>query len=150
MSRARYKNIEDGKVQSPQKSTLKSLEKALGKLPALVSKDFEEARDAGGFDFEGTFDVREWDSRIGEKLPCIYVIYDKSLRPVRIGQTDDLRRRFKQYSKEMWWNCYEVANRFAYIIVENAEFRRKAEDVMIKLVGMHAILNTQNTLDEES
>lgn len=143
------KNIEDGNIQSPHKATLKSLENVLGKLPAVQSKDIEEARDVEGFDFEGTFDIKEWESKVGEgKIPCIYVVYDKSLRPVRIGQTDDLYRRFSQYAKEMWWNCPQIAYKYAYVIVKDQDFRKKAEKVMIKLVGIHAIMNDQNVLDE--
>ena len=145
------KNIEDGNIQSPHKATLKSLEKVLGKLPAVQSKDVEEARDVGGFDFEGTFDVKEWESNAkpGEKIQCIYVIYDKSNRPVYIGQTNDLRSRFKNHEREFWWK-EPIAQRFAYIVVKDSEFRKKAEKVMIKLVGTHALMNEQHASWQES
>jgi transcriptional regulator with XRE-family HTH domain len=139
------KLIEDGVTQSPHRATLKSLEKVLGKLPSMQSNDVEDARKVEGFDFEGVFDIEEWKrrSQTGEKIPCIYVIYDKSSRPVYIGQTNDLYVRFKNHEREFWWK-EPIAQRYAYIVVKDAEFRKKAEKVMIKLAGTHALLNEQH------
>jgi transcriptional regulator with XRE-family HTH domain len=140
------KLIEDGVTQSPHRKTVEALEKVLGELPSVQSKDFEDERKVAGFDLIGINDIDDWQaeaSRTREKIPCIYIIYDKSNRPVYIGQTDNLYRRFKNHEREFWWKK-PIAHRYAYIVVEDAKFRRDVEKVMIKLVGTHALMNEQH------
>jgi len=138
--------IENGTTRSPQENTLKGLEKALGKLPSSLSKDVEEARDVGDFEYLGPFPIDKWEENVSEgKIPCIYVFYDSLHRPVRIGGTEDLTRRMKEY-QQMYWFRPPTAETFAYIVVKDPKFRSQAEKVMIKLVGEHAIFNIQEKI----
>lgn len=138
--------IENGTTKSPQEATLQRLEKALGKFPATLSKDVEEAREAGDFEYLGPFPIEKWDENIGkEKIPCIYVFYDSLSRPVRIGETEDLTRRMKEYQQYFWFKAPMVET-FAYIIVRDSKFRSQAEKVMIKLVGKNAMFNIQDKI----
>jgi transcriptional regulator with XRE-family HTH domain len=138
--------IENGTTKSPQDSTLKGLEKALGQLPASLREGVEETRGVGDFEFLGPFPIDQWAENIGEgKIPCIYVFYDSLNRPVRIGETEDLKRRMKDYAL-MYWFRSPTAETFAYVIVKDAKFRSQAEKVMIKLAGAHAIFNIQEKI----
>jgi transcriptional regulator with XRE-family HTH domain len=140
--------IETGKTERPQEATLARLEKVLGKLPSTLTKEVKEERSIGDFEFLGPFPASEWEENIGEgKIPCIYVFYDYLKRPVRLGETEDPRRRLKEYQMNYWWFKYPIVDSFAYVVVENADFRHKTEKLMIKLIGEHAIFNTQDKID---
>lgn len=139
--------IEKGQTRSPQETTLKGLQKVLGKLPEVIDHEVGEVRGEEDFEFLGPFPIVEWEQSIGEgRISCIYVIYDSLKRPVRIGETDDLGRRMKEYSLNVYWFRQPTAMTFAYIKVSDPDFRKKAEKVMIKLVGDHAIFNTQERI----
>lgn len=96
--------IENGTTKSPQDATLIGLEKALGKLPGNLSRDVEEVREVGEFQYLGPFPIDKWQENMGKgKIPCIYVFYDSLNRPVRIGETEDLERRVKEYQQMYWF-----------------------------------------------
>jgi transcriptional regulator with XRE-family HTH domain len=140
--------IESGKTESPQEATLRGLERALGKLPNNLTAELQEERTVEDFKFLGPFPVDEWKENVnnGDKVQCIYVFYDHLKRPVRIGETEDLTRRLTEYDKNYWWFRAPTVESFAYVMVSDSDFRRKAEKVMIKLVGEHAIFNTQDKI----
>ncbi len=138
--------IETSKTGSPQETTLKGLEKALGRLPSILNKEVQEERTVEDFKFLGPFPISEWKENVSDKASCIYVFYDELKRPVRIGESDDLRRRLIEYEKNYWWFRPPTVETFAYVVVSDSGFRRKAEKVMIKLVGEHAIFNTQEKI----
>jgi transcriptional regulator with XRE-family HTH domain len=139
--------IETGKTQSPQQTTLQALEKALGNIPGTLQQEVQEERQLGDFEFLGPFPIEGWEKSLGEgKIPCIYVFYDGLKRPVRIGETEDLRRRMKEYEHDCWWFRSPTVESFAYVLVPDPEFRSKSEKVMIKLVGEHAIFNIQEKI----
>ena len=80
-------------------------------------------------------------------VECVYVIYDAQKRPVRIGETGDLRRRLLEYEKNYWWWKSPTAVTFAYFLIEGGEKnRQKFEKLATRLVGEHAIFNEQNRL----
>ena len=79
------------------------------------------------------------------QVPAVYVFYDQLKRPVRIGETDDLVRRMKEYEQYYWFKS-PTAETFAYVVVKERSFRRKTEKVMIKLVGSQAIFNIQDKI----
>jgi transcriptional regulator with XRE-family HTH domain len=139
--------IETGKTESPQQATIERLEKVLGPLPSTLTKEVKEER-GKDFEFLGPFPATNWEENVGAgKIPCIYVFYDYLKRPVRIGETEDLRRRIREYQMNYWWFKYPIVDSFAYVIVGDAEFRRNTEKLMIKLVGEHAIFNTQDKIE---
>jgi transcriptional regulator with XRE-family HTH domain len=140
--------IETGRTESPQESTINSLKKVLGAVPSKVTKEVESEEKVGDFVFKGTFPIAKWRENIGSgTISCIYVFYDELQRPVRIGQTEDLARRMKEYESNYWWFRVPTVETFAYVTVDDSEFRRKAEKVMIKLVGANAIFNDQDKMD---
>ena len=139
--------IETGQTESPQVSTLKRLEKVLGKLPSNLDKEVKEERTIEELEFLGPFPVNAWQENVGEdRIPCIYVFYDELKRPVRIGETEDIRRRLKEYEQNYWWFRPPTVETFAYVIIKDPEFRHKTEKLMIKLVGENAIFNIQDKI----
>lgn len=140
--------IETGRTESPTRTTVDALEKILGKMPGNVKEEVSEESRVEEFEFLGPFPCSEWRDNINSetKIPCLYVFYDELKRPVRIGQTDDLRRRMLEYEKNYWWFKPPTADTFAYVIVKDGPFRDKTEKLMIKLVGTHAIFNTHEKI----
>jgi transcriptional regulator with XRE-family HTH domain len=139
--------IETGKTESPQRATLVALEKTLGELPSNVEEEVRGERQVEELEFLGPFPIDGWEENVGQgKIQCVYVFYDELMRPVRIGETDDLRRRMKEYQRDCWWFRSPTVESYAYVVINNAEFRHKTQKVMIKLVGEHAIFNIQEKI----
>jgi hypothetical protein len=134
-------------TKKSHQSTAKSA-KVLGKLPSELVTDNREDRSDETFDLLGPFPLTKWQENLRDEgeVSCIYVLYDVAKRPVRIGQTKDLRRRIKEYEDNYWWFRSPTVESFAYVKVNDQQFRRKAEKVMIKLVGEYAIFNVQERI----
>jgi len=139
--------IETGRTESPQEATLERLQRLLGRFPSGVTREVKAERTLEDFEFRGPFPVSEWKENLeGNKTSCIYVFYDQVKRPVRIGETDDLRRRLKEYEQNYWWFRPPTVESFAYVKVSDSEFRRKAEKVMIRLLGGNIVFNSQGNV----
>jgi len=140
--------IETGQTETPQELTVSRLQRVLGKLPEGAM----EMGDRGGviedLGFRGPFPISEWRENLGEgKISCVYVFYDELKRLVRIGETDDLGRRLREYEQNYWWFRPPTVETFAYVKMNDPEFRRKTERVMIKLLGGNAVFNSQGKID---
>lgn len=95
----------------------------------------------------GPYPIQDWKGVVKEGVECVYVIFDAQKRPVRIGETGNLRRRLTEYEKYYWWWRPPTAVAFAYFLVQGgAESRKKFERLATQLVGEHAIFNEQNRL----
>ncbi len=139
--------IETGKTESPQKATIHAIEKILGKLPVQLQSEIREEAQVGGYgEYLGPFPVTEWESSVREATPGIYVFYDALKRPVRVGETADIRRRLDEYEHNYWWFKPPIVESFAYIIMEDEKLRKQVEATMIKLVGDNAIFNIQHRI----
>ncbi len=139
--------IETGKTESPQKATVETIEKVLGKLPGKIQSEIaEEAKVEGIGEYRGPFPIDEYKDNVQDSTEGIYVFYDSLKRPVRVGQTDDLKRRIFEYKRDTWWCRPPTVESFAYIIVKDAKLRRQVESTMIKLVGDNAIFNIQHKI----
>lgn len=122
------------------------MENALGNLPGRLVKDVEEGREVGEFQYLGPFPINKWQENIGKgDIPCVYVFYDSLNAPVRIGETEDLTRRIKEYEQNYWFRP-PTAETFAYVIIKDRKTRSQVEKIMIKLVGRHAIFNIQDKI----
>ena len=136
--------IETGQTESPQESTVNRLQKVLGRMPCRVTRQVEAGRIVEDFEFRGPFPVSEWKENLGDgKISCIYVFYDQLKRPVRIGETDDLGRRLKEYEQNYWWFRLLTlrASRTLGLMTPTTDARRRRW--MIKLLGSNAVFNTQ-------
>ncbi len=139
--------IETGKTESPQRATVEALEKVLGKVPKPVETEISEEKEVGlGFgEYLGPFPIGDWESNVGDSVPGIYVFYDSLKRPVRVGQTSDLKTRIRQY-EDFFWFKPPIVDSFAYIVVKDTKLRKQVETAMIKLVGENAIFNAQHKI----
>lgn len=139
--------IEKGRIENPTRITVSSLEKVLGKMPAELGQEVKEKRQAGEFDYSGPFPKQVWKDIVEKegKIPCVYILYDKKKRPLYVGRTDDLKRRFQEHEKDsirfVTWVEY-----FAYVVVKDEGFRKKMESVMIKVLGEDALFNIHDTI----
>lgn len=139
--------IETGKTQSPQKSTIAAIEKALGRLPETIKSEIKkESKVSDLGEYLGPFPIGDWESNVEEDTPGIYVLYDSLKRPVRIGETGDIKRRLSEYKRDAWFFRTPTVETFAFIIVKEEKFRRQLEDAMIKLVGNNAMFNIQGRI----
>ena len=136
--------IETGKTESPREATVRNLEKVLGKMPTDVKREIKEERAAGEFDFLGPFPMETWEENVSDGFSCVYALYDDSMRPVRIGQTEDLRRRLGEYNRNYWWCRPPTVGRFAYVVINDSEMRKNIERVMIRLIGDLGIFNDKD------
>jgi hypothetical protein len=139
--------VETGRTESPQRSTIEALEKALGKLPERVRTEITEEERVGGLgQFRGPFPREGWESNVEENVAGIYVLYDSLLRPVRIGQAESIKTRLMQYQRESWYFKDPTVESFAYITVKDEKFRKQLEDVLIKFMGKNAIFNIRGAV----
>ena len=97
-------------------------------MPRRVTRQVEAGRIVEDFEFRGPFPVSEWKENLGDgKISCIYVFYDQLKRPVRIGETDDLGRRLKEYEQNYWWFRLLTlrASRTLGLMTPNTDARRR-------------------------
>ena len=138
--------IETGHTQSPRAETIESLRKALGeKLNKEVKRDVNEEKEvaAGLGEYYGPFPIKNWKEN-AKATPCVYVLYDRVRRPVRIGQTKNLSRRLQEYEDNYWWFRIPTTCEFAYVEVSEEKERKQIEKTIIKFLGKHAIFNKQH------
>lgn len=89
-----------GIVRSPWKKTRERHVTALGSnpLPRKVVKEIKEESEVQGV---GEFsDFSPWDDSMIPEEPCVYVYYDRTERPIYVGQTNNLQRRNKQHQEQ--------------------------------------------------
>ena len=136
--------IENGKTQSPREATVRSLEKGLGRMPTSVRQEIKEESAFGKLKYQGLFSVDGWKEEVNDGISCVYVLYDDTERPVRIGETEDLRRRFGEYERNYWWFRLPTVESYAYVVINDKEMRRDVERVMIRLIGDLGIFNDKD------
>ena len=135
-------NIESGRSQNPQRSTVAKLEKALKlKLSSEAKSEAREEATIEGvgewFDFDPNSEA-DWPNVAG-----IYVLYDVSDRPVYVGQGMKIAMRLRDHREKFWFKPPIVQNA-AYVGIESKVLREKIEKVLIKFLKSNAVLNQQN------
>jgi transcriptional regulator with XRE-family HTH domain len=135
-------NIESGRSQNPQRSTVGKLEKALRVNISAEAK--EEAKDEATIEGVGewfNFDPNsesEWPGVAG-----IYVLYDISDRPIYVGQGQKISTRLRDHQDKFWYKRPIVQNA-AYVGIADKILREQIEKVLIKFLKSNAVLNQQN------
>lgn len=138
--------IEKGRTTSPRQNTIELLTKILGEPTKNMTEQLEEEREVKGLgEFLGPFAIDEWETN-AEAVPAIYVLYDSIDRPVRIGQTIDLKRRLREYKDNYWWFRSPTVETFAYVIVPDEDTRGIIEKTIIKFMGSNALFNKQHKI----
>jgi transcriptional regulator with XRE-family HTH domain len=142
--------IETGRTTSPRQSTIELLTKILGEPTKDTAEQLEVEREVKGLgEYLGPFAVDEWEANV-ESVSAIYVLYDNIDRPVRIGQTKDLKRRLREYKDNYWWFRSPTVESFAYVIVPDENTRRIIEKTIIKFMGSNALFNKQDKIKSKT
>lgn len=135
-------NIESGRITNPRLETVKRLEKALEvEVPAETSTESRAEATVKGVGEFFEFDPHnrtDWPDG-----PGIYVLYDISERPIYVGQGSSIKRRIGEHEEKFWFKAPIVATG-AYILVEDADLRRKVETILIRFLKKNAVINKQN------
>jgi transcriptional regulator with XRE-family HTH domain len=135
-------NIESGRSQNPQRTTVAKLEKALNRK--LSSEAKQEAKDEATIEGVGewfNFDPSsqaDWPDAAG-----VYVLYDISDRPIYVGQGQKISSRLRDHHEKFWFRPPIVQNA-AYVGIGNKGLREQIEKVLIKFLKSNAVLNQQN------
>lgn len=133
--------IESGRIQNPRGSTRKKLERALKtQIDPDVSKQMTEDATISGIG-ELT-DFNPHDSQDIPTDPGVYVFYDITERAIYVGQTNNIKRRLKDYEEKFWFRQPFVQTA-AFIRVDEKDQRKQIESVLIKFLKSNAVLNKQ-------
>ncbi|BFU91837.1 MAG: hypothetical protein NTAFB01_30240 [Nitrospira sp.] len=141
--------IEMGIVRNPWKKTRERLVAALGSdpLPHEVAQEIQEESEVQGV---GEFsDFSPWDDSMIPEEPCVYVYYDRTERPIYVGQTNNLQRRNKQHQEQDRWFFRRLVERGGYFRVEADAKRTELEKVLIQFLGRNTLFNKQGTRKDE-
>ena len=141
--------IEKGIVRSPWEKTRERLVAALGSdpLPREVAEEIEEESEVQGL---GEFsDFSPWDDSMIPEEPCVYVYYDRTERPIYVGQTNNLRRRNKQHQEQDRWFFRRLVERGGYFRVDGDTQRTQLEKVLIQFLGRNTLFNKQGAKKDE-
>ena len=135
-------NIESGRSQNPQTSTISKLELVLGSK--LSSEALDEAK--GDAYIEGVGEWFDFDPNRQDDWPNnagFYVLYDVSNRPIYVGQGQSISHRLRDHQQKFWYKA-PIVQTAAFVGIENKELREKIEKVLIKFLKSNAVLNQQN------
>ncbi len=135
-------NIESGKSQNPQRTTIEKLEKAMGQQLSVEAK--EEAKEEATIEGVGEWfnfnpnSEAEWPNAAG-----IYVLYDISDRPIYVGQGQKISARLRDHYQKFWFRA-PIVQYAAYVGIDSKNLREQIEKVLIKFLKSNAVLNQQN------
>jgi transcriptional regulator with XRE-family HTH domain len=102
-----------------------------------------EIVDEGLGQYFGPLPADSWKED-AEAVACVYVFYDGLGRPVRVGQTSNLKSRMDEYQRSFWWFRPPTVTTYAYVVVSDEVLRKQVEAVIIKLLGTYVVFNTQH------
>ncbi len=138
--------IENGRIKNPQQSTRKKLYHVLGKPKELDSEEAQKEREehevigiGSLVDFNPS-DKEDWPDCHG-----VYVLYDRSQRPVYVGSSkNSIKNRLKEHEEKFWFKS-PIVKYGSYIEVKDKDLREQLEQVMIKFLKATAVLNKRDT-----
>jgi len=139
--------LEAGRLENLHRRTQNKIADALGEKPpkAAIESTEREARVTG---LGALVDFDPYDDGEVTEVPQdsgIYIFYDRSQRPVYVGETSDLRRRLREHKRYDHWFRAPVVEAASYIVVPTEEARKQLEQVLIRVLRTTAILNKQHT-----
>lgn len=140
--------IETGRVRSPWKQTRERLANALGTAespPADVLDELEKEEQISGGGQLNEFSP--WDGSTIPEAPSVYVYYDRTDRPIYIGQTNNLRRRNIQHQENDKWFFRRLVERGAFIELKVKAERDRTERLLIHFLGRNTMFNKQHAKD---
>ncbi len=137
--------IETGRVRNPWKQTREGLVRAFDseQEPTEILDDLdEEANLEGGKELS---EFLPWDDSTVASTKCVYVYYDRTDRPIYIGQTNDLRRRNREHQENDKWFFRRLVERGAYIVIPTKTERDRIEKLLIHFLGRNTMFNKHHS-----
>ena len=140
-------NIEAGRTQNPQQSTVERLEAVFGKaVPREADQELKE-KTALGLEGVGSFESFDPHDRDNlPQLPGIYVFYDISERPIYVGKAQNIAGRIADTHTGHWdkfWYKSPIVHTGAYVRIDDERLRHQIETVMIRFLKSNAVINKQ-------
>lgn len=138
--------IESGKSQNPQEGTRQRLITALGvDLPAEIKSQIEnDARSVGNISAMSDFDPNAGRDLL-PNVAGVYVLYDRTERPVYIGKSKNIRDRISNNHQQKFWFKSPIVMNGSYIAIEDKALRHHIEQIMIKILKSNLVINIQST-----
>ncbi|MCA3006015.1 MAG: helix-turn-helix domain-containing protein [bacterium] len=141
-------NIEAGRIAAPRQGTKDRLAAALNvPIPADVQELVRAESDIAGL---GTW--QEFEPHDPKQLPVVagvYVLYDRTNRPVYVGQSINIESRIKDHRQKKWF-IEEFISTASYIEVVDDTLRKQIEMLLIKFMKTNALLNERGVDRGES
>jgi transcriptional regulator with XRE-family HTH domain len=143
LSQAAISNIEIGRSPNPLASTRKRIEAALGlDTPASVAAEQERVATVEDVGVLRDFDPHDPSAYPNE--PGVYVFYDRSDRPIYVGESKSISARVKSHADKFWFK-EPIVDTAAYVAISDETLRRQVEAVLIAFLRSNAVLNTRGT-----
>jgi transcriptional regulator with XRE-family HTH domain len=137
--------IETGRVRNPWRQTRERLMKALGEtaLPADVEQEIEEQTQIAADQHFNDFSP--WEESTIPETGCVYVYYDRTERPIYVGETNNLRARNRQHAVNHKWFFPKLVESGAYVRINSVEERKRLEKLLIQFLRRNFLFNTKDT-----
>lgn len=135
--------IESGRTRFPRESTIRRLADALGGAPpSELRRNRDKLESETGI---GAFE--DFDPYATDDIPIsagVYIFYDRSDRPLYVGQTSNLRRRVLQHEPKFWFKK-PIVESASFIPIRNAKLRQRVEEALIFFLRSNAVVNELGT-----
>jgi transcriptional regulator with XRE-family HTH domain len=135
--------IESGRTQFPRETTIGRLAEALGSAPpSELRRKRDELESATGI---GAFE--DFDPYAVDDIPIsagVYIFYDRSDRPIYVGQTRNLRRRVLQHEPKFWFKK-PIVESASFIPIKDTKLRQRVEEALIFFLRSNAVVNDLGT-----
>jgi transcriptional regulator with XRE-family HTH domain len=134
-------NLESGRSGNPQEATRKALESALGKVPDEVVEEAKREQEVEGIGALTDFEPHSSESAL-PTCGGVYVLYDLTGRPTYVGQGQMIKKRIVDHRQKFWFKS-PVVETAAYIKVEDPKLRLQFEQILIRFLKNHLLVNKQ-------
>lgn len=143
ISSQQISNLETGRTRNPQKRTREKLELALGSGPPQSVVFAEESLNT----IVGLGQLVGFDPYDIDALPTeqgVYVFYDRTKRPVYVGRATkrSIGQRVQEHTEKFWFKA-PVVQAAAYLAIPDEGLCKQTEQVLIKFMRTHLLLNKQ-------
>jgi transcriptional regulator with XRE-family HTH domain len=132
-------NLESGRIDNPQKATIAKITNALGQEP---SEETVKATQMAA-EIEGVGNLEDFDPHDIANFPTgagVYVFYDISQRPIYVGESNDLKRRLRDYNDKFWFKR-PIVESASFIAISDGKLRQQVEKILIRFLKSNAVLN---------
>lgn len=143
-------HIETGRVANPRSETMKRLADALLTDASKKTEegsigreliDVEQNNDIQGL---GKFlDFSPFEPDDIPDCPGVYILYDRSERPIYVGR-GDISIRIRDHKTRFWFK-EPIVQFGAYIEVRDESLRKQLEEILIRFLKGNAVVNKQFT-----